>query len=131
MSKGRVAVDAFMATLDHPRKTEIEAIRRLILGAVDGAEEGIKWNAPSFSLGAKGEHFATFHLRQPGVVQLVLHTGAKKRPKPLAMRVDDPAGLLSWPAKDRAVVTFADASAQRDAFEAILHAWIEGLRAEG
>lgn len=120
-----------MAALDHPMKAEIETIRRLILGAVDGAEESIKWNAPSFSLGAKGEHFATFHLRRPEAVQVVLHTGSKKRPTPLAMEVPDPEGWLAWQAKDRAIIGFAgadDVEASREAFAAILLAWTEALR---
>lgn len=120
-----------MAALDHPLKAEIEVIRRLILDAGDGVEESVKWNAPSFSLGSGGEHFATFHLRRPGVVQVVLHTGAKKRPAPLAMEIPDPQGLLAWQAKDRAIVAFAgseDLATKRPAFEAIVLAWVEALR---
>lgn len=120
-----------MAALDHPLKAEIEAIRRLILDAGGGVEESVKWNAPSFSLGSGGEHFATFHLRRPGVVQLVLHSGAKKRAAPLAMDIPDPQGLLVWQAKDRAIVGFTDTedlAAKRPAFEAVVLAWAEALR---
>lgn len=120
-----------MAALDHPLKAEIEAIRRLILDVGDGVKESVKWNAPSFSLGSGGEHFATFHLRRPGVVQVVLHSGAKKRAAPLAMDIPDPQGLLAWQAKDRAIVGFTDSedlAAKRADFEAIVLAWADALR---
>jgi hypothetical protein len=41
-------VDDFLATLDHPRKRQIVALRQIILGADPRISEGIKWNAPSF-----------------------------------------------------------------------------------
>jgi hypothetical protein len=54
------AVDDFMRTLDHPFKTAIERIRRIILGAHPTVAEGIKCNGPSFRT---TEYFATFNLR--------------------------------------------------------------------
>jgi hypothetical protein len=50
------AVDAFMATLKHPHKPAIEALRRIIGGADPSISEGVEWNAPSFRA---GEYFAT------------------------------------------------------------------------
>ena len=41
-------VEGFLASLDHPFKQEILAIRQVILGADPAIAEGIKWNAPSF-----------------------------------------------------------------------------------
>lgn len=60
-------VQAFLDALDHPRKAEILALRRIILGADLAIAEGIEWNAPSFRT---SEWFATFHLRAKGGVQI-------------------------------------------------------------
>lgn len=118
-------VVAFMDGLEHPMKAEIDAVRRIILGASPQIAEGIKWNAPSFRT---TEYFATFHLRAKTGVQVVFHTGAKvKASASKGVRVEDPAGMLDWRAKDRALVTFADAAevrAKGAAFKALVRAWI-------
>ncbi len=118
------AVDEFMAQLEHPLKAEIEAIRTLILGVDPQINESIKWNAPSFST---TDHFATLKLRPVESVQLVFHTGAKVKAVPIAMVIDDPAGLLKWAAKDRGVITFTDRQdvvSKQDALVAIVRQWI-------
>ncbi len=53
-------VETFLASLDHPFKQEILALRQIILDADPSIAEDIKWNAPSFRT---SEYFATFHLR--------------------------------------------------------------------
>ena len=120
-------VEAFMARLEHPRKAEIEALRK-ILRSVDGRiEESIKWNAPSYAI---GDHFATMKLRPADTVQVVFHTGAKVRRVARAVEIDDPAGLLEWAAKDRCVATLtglADIRAKKAALIAIAKQWIEQL----
>lgn len=122
-------VDEFMRDLDHPFKTEIQAVRSIILGASPDITEGIKWNAPSF---ARGEYFATIHLRARDGVQLILHLGAKVRDVgPDGLAVHDPAGLLKWLARDRATVKFADVAAIREqqaVFEAVIREWISLVR---
>ncbi len=119
------AVDVFMATLEHPMKREVEAIRRLVLGVDATTAEGVKWNAPSYRT---TEYFATTNLRDRGGIGVILHLGAKVRPLPSGgMPIDDPGGLLKWLAKDRASVTFRDGEELRQrqtAFEAILRQWI-------
>jgi len=117
-------VEAFLAALDHPRKAEITALRRVILGADPSIAEGIKWNAPSFRT---SEWFATFHLRARDGVQVILHLGAKKRDAP-APAVADPEGLLEWLGPDRASVEFrdpADVEARGPAFAVLVRRWIE------
>lgn len=92
----------------HPQRPIIDAMRKLIASAVPGAEESIKWNAPSF---ATVEHFATFNLRATSGVQLVLHMGARpKSSVDLRRRIADDAGLLEWKGPDRALVTVRDAA---------------------
>ena len=119
------AVDEFMNKLDHPLKTEVQAIRRTVLGVDPGIAEGIKWNAPSYRT---SEYFATTNLREKAGVGVILHLGAKVRgigPEGVAIR--DPEGLLKWLAKDRAMVVFRDMkdfTARRAAFEDIVRQWI-------
>ena len=120
------SVDDFMATLDHPLKREVQALREIVLGAAPGAAEGVKWNAPSFST---TEHFATFNLRPRDRVQLVLHRGAKVRDGDGArLPVDDPSGLLDWRSGDRALVEFrdmAEVDAGRAALTDLVRQWVE------
>ncbi|HET7233800.1 MAG TPA: DUF1801 domain-containing protein [Longimicrobium sp.] len=121
----RPMVEEFLATLDHPSVAAIRAAREAILGADAAIGEGIKWNAPSFRT---GEWFATFHLRAKDGVQVILHTGAKKRDDLAAgMAVADPDGLLQWLSADRATVKFRDlddVKAKRAAFAAVIREWI-------
>jgi len=116
-------VDSFMAQLEHPHKPAIEAIRRVVCGADPAIAEGIKWNAPSFRTAG---YFATTHLRAKQGVGLILHLGAKVRDLP-GVTIDDPDGLLTWLARDRAIVTFANGDEVRNrkaALEHIVRQWI-------
>lgn len=121
-------VAAFLEGLDHPRKQEILALRKIISGVDRKIREDIKWNAPSFFT---SEHFATFHLRAKDGVQLVLHLGAKPRTDaPLRSSIADPDRLLTWRGEDRATITFrdlADVTAKKDALRAILRQWLTFL----
>lgn len=103
-----ISVDDFMKTLDHPLKTEIETVRKIILSANDQITEQIKWNGPSFCI--NGDDRVTFRLNPPKNIQLVFHRGAKVRTDTKDFSFDDPTGLLKWLAKDRGVVTFQDMS---------------------
>lgn len=114
--------DAFLAALDHPAKAEIKAVRGVIMAASAEISEGIKWNAPSFFY---KDWFATFHLRAKGGVQIILHRGAKVRD--YDGTIEDPEGLLTWLAKDRATVKFpdmADIEAKSADFTAIVRQWM-------
>src|SRR5262245_12368690 len=98
------AVDQFMASLEHPRKAEIQALRKLMLAVDPSVAEGIKWNSPSFR---KGEYFATTNLRAKSGVGLILHLGARVRELPAGgIKIDDAGKLLKWLGKDRAMVEF-------------------------
>jgi hypothetical protein len=119
-------VEIFLASLDHPLKPEILALRQIILGADPGIAEGIKWNVPSFRT---SEYFATMYLRAKDGVRVILHLGAKMRDT-AGFTIDDPESLLEWLAKDRASVTFRDLNdidARRSAFEGIIRQWIRHI----
>ena len=120
------AVTEYLNSLKHPLKPVVEAIRRTILAADPAITEGIKWNSPSFY---RDGWFATVNLRpKPGVL-VVLHHGAKS-PAGAGLRdtIDDPAHLLTWPSKDRALAAFASAeefSARRESFQNVIRQWVQ------
>ena len=60
---------AFLAALDHPLKTDIEAVRKLILAASPEIADGVKWNSISFR---HTDWFATINLRSTTTIQLVM-----------------------------------------------------------
>ncbi|TDK23749.1 DUF1801 domain-containing protein [Luteimonas aestuarii] len=119
------AVDAFMASLDDPRKPQLQVLREAILAVDPAIAEGIKWNAPSFRT---DEYFATFNLRGKAGLMLILHLGAKARDLPAGgLDIEDPQRLLTWLGNDRAQVVFADAKAvdaRIPTLRAILRQWI-------
>jgi hypothetical protein len=124
-------VGEFMRKLEHPLKPEIEAVRRIILGADAQIREGIKWNAPSFYI---NEYFATVNAR--GVsgrecVLIIFHRGAKvKDHSAEGLEIKDPTGLLEWLAEDRCAVKFYDMSevnSKKAALEDIIRQWIKGM----
>jgi len=117
-------VDAYLDGLDHARKPEIEALRQLILDAVPGLSERIKWNAPSFGKG--DDDRITMRLHPGDRLQLILHRGAKAGADDF-FRFEDPDRLLSWAAPDRGVVTFRDAddlAAKSAALGEVLRRWV-------
>lgn len=120
-----VAVDAFMASLEHRCHAQIQRLRQIVLAADPRIAEGVKWNAPSFRT---HEYFATTNLRAKVGVGLILHLGAKVRESPgAAMQIGDPQGLLKWLAKDRAMIEFPSPQAledQQQALRDLLREWI-------
>jgi len=115
---------AFMAALDHPLKSDIEAVRKLILAASPEIADGVKWNSLSFR---HTDWFATVNLRAKDVIQLVMHTGAKAKNNP-DLGIPDESGLLLWLAKDRALATLGSGKALKanaKAFTTIVKAWVK------
>jgi len=122
-SNETAAVDEFMARLNHPHKAAIQALRLSIRSSHPSIKEGIKWNAPSFRT---TEFFATTHLHAKTGIGLILHRGAKNR-KGAEVVIKDPAGLLTWLAKDRAMIQFADlheVRARRATLQRLVRQWI-------
>ena len=63
-------VQEFMTQLDHPLKSEIEAVRTIIKNANSKIAERIKWAAPSYYY---KEDLVTFNPRNQGLVHLIFH----------------------------------------------------------
>jgi hypothetical protein len=115
-------VDDLLDGLEHPRRQEIDAIRKAIGSADKSISEGVKWNAPSFRT---TEWFATVNLRSKDELQVVLHLGAKVRAGQKQPVIADPNGLLKWLANDRAMATVSDTPADRKTLAAIVRQWIK------
>jgi len=119
------AVDKFMAQLEHPMKQEIQTLREIIMAADASILDGIKWNSPSYRT---GEYFATTNLRAKKGVGLIFHLGAKVREMPKGgLAIDDPANLLNWLGKDRAMIEFAELQeieSKRRQFQSVVRQWI-------
>ena len=123
VSRTDPAVDAFLLALDHPLRPALEALRQLILAVSPAVREEFKWNSPSFRT---TEHFATANLQGPGTLRLILHRGAKKRADAMP-EIPDPAGLLKWLGRDRAMVLIKEPAGLgklATPLKAILKHWI-------
>lgn len=119
------AVDSYLDALVHARKAEIDTLRRLILEAVPGLDERIKWNAPSFGPAGADDRI-TMRLHPGDRLQLILHRGARAGTDDL-FRFEDPDRLIAWAAPDRGVVNFADAAdmaAKAGALGEVLRRWV-------
>ena len=118
-------VDVFIAQLDHPMKPAVESLRAAFLESNPELTEHIKWNAPSFVYG--GDDRVTFRLHPKGALQVILHRGTKIRADAADFTFDDPSGLITWPAKDRGVITLDDlagASTKRADVLATVTRWL-------
>ena len=103
MTDGADAVDAWFDEQSHSMTAAARAIRSAIMRAAPGTVESIKWKAPNFAL---DDDYATFSLRRPGILQVILHTGVRPRPELAPIRVGDLGGRLRWAGHNRAVITF-------------------------
>jgi len=113
-----------MASLEHPLKADIEALRAIVLAVSPSVSDGVKWNSLSFRT---AEWFATVNLGSTDRIQLVLHLGAKVGKTVAVDAIADPKGLLKWHGKDRAMLTIGPGKAiksSRAAITAILSSWI-------
>jgi hypothetical protein len=108
-------VTAYMASLDHPLKAEMEAVRAIILSVHPGIEEDVRWGAPSFRY---VEHMATFNHRATRYVHLVFHSG---------IIIGDTTGLLQGDYRDRRMAYFhsmEDIMAKEFALIRAVRTWI-------
>lgn len=108
-------VNEFMLNIEHPLKTEMEEVRRIILDAHSEVIERIKWGAPSFHL---KEDMVTFNHRAKNYVHLVFHNAAV---------VDDGnSGILEGDYKDRRMVYFHnmdEVNAKKEALKKVINDW--------
>lgn len=109
--------------LGHPRRAEIEALRRMIMRAEPALAETVKWNAPSYVFA--GEDRLTMRLQPGSRMELVFHLGARKRHGGGDCARDFP--LLKRLGPDRAMIGFrdmADIEAQAEALGETIRRWM-------
>lgn len=124
--------DAFMAALSHPLKAEADALRGIIRGLkTPRLDEGIKWNAPSYSVG--GVHFVTFNFGDRKSVRLVFHCDtARREVKGGPALIEDEAGLLQFQSDIRALAAFkslAEVEAARKSLPSLVKRWVAAASA--
>jgi hypothetical protein len=118
-------VERLLADLDHPLKEGVLQLREAVLAADPDITEHVKWNAPSFV--HHGEDRVTFRLQPRGRLQLIFHRGAKVRADTAAFAFDDPTGLMTWAAPDRAIVDFPDleaVAARQEQITDLVRRWV-------
>ncbi|WP_342085422.1 DUF1801 domain-containing protein [Dyadobacter sp. OTU695] len=118
-------VTRFLDELHHPLRSEIEALRLIILGASPLLEENIKWNGPNYSAGT--EDRITMRIQPPKQIQLVFHRGPKVKEQPQERLVQDGSGLLVWRENDRAIASFKNmeaVEASRQVLSGIVREWL-------
>lgn len=99
------SLDEFFDDLKEPRKSEVEALRKIILDTESSLKEHLKWNAPSYSY--LNEDRITFNLFNEDVTRLVFHAGAsKKEDKKSPPIFKDKTKLLDWNSNIRATMAF-------------------------
>ncbi len=120
-------VTAFLDTLDHPFRREIEQLRAIILVANKGLTENLKWNGPNYCY--EGEDRITMKIQPPAKqVLLIFHRGTKKYEQPKAKMIGNKSKLLAWKENDRAIITFKsleDIENAKEELEAIINQWID------
>ncbi|WP_054957326.1 DUF1801 domain-containing protein [Paenibacillus dakarensis] len=124
---GHEQVMNFLEQLEHPFKSEIIEVRRIVLDAYENLTELIKWNAPSFCFDHKDR--ITFNLHGKDYLRLIFHCGSKSTDQadkgPL---FEDHTNMLEWVTGDRAVIKFKskeDVERKEKGLKEVVVKWIE------
>jgi uncharacterized protein YdeI (YjbR/CyaY-like superfamily) len=109
-------VEEFMANLEHPLKTEMEAVRAIIVNSNAKIEEDVKWGGPSFFY---KEELATFNPRIKNYVALIFHKGELLNIK---------SDFLEEASKGKVYAKFhsiEQVTANKELIEKMVNTWIE------
>lgn len=115
--------------LDHPLKSVVEALRKIILAVDSEIGEQVKWNSPSFYYTGEMKSFdpkeykrdiVVFNLHKKDKVLLVFPTGAK---------INDKTGLLDGKFPDgRKIAVFSsldEVKDRADDLKTVVREWIQ------
>ena len=122
-------VTKFLDDMNHPLRTLIELMRRVIMSTGVGLSEGIKWNGPNYSL--NGEDRITLKLYPPKQIQMIFHRGAKVKEQPKERLIKDEYSILTWKENDRAIAAFKsieEFEQNRWQVKEVVTKWIDALR---
>lgn len=126
MAKNSQNADALVESIKHPQEVIIQRLRSIIKQSSNELSEGVKWNAPSYSL--NGNDIITFNFHYKGFVSLVFHTGPKgKDTHTNSQLFQDDSKLLEWVADKRAILKIAtteELEQNQHNIEKIITVWI-------
>lgn len=125
-----INVSNFLDALSHPRREEIEELRRSILSSDTQLQESVKWNGPHYTVG--GADRITLKV-QPvhSPVVVVMHCGAKSHVPDVRSILSSAPDFLEWKSASRATITFAnllDISVNRSAFVNFIQQWLQATK---
>jgi hypothetical protein len=120
-------VEKFLNDLSEDKRSQVDALRSIILTTEPQLEEHIKWNAPSYVL--DGEDRITFNvINKQEVVKLVLHMGAtRKEGRKGEPIMQDDSGLIEWSSDIRGMITFKsidDVNSNMKALKKVVKNWL-------
>ena len=128
MATERFDTETSSLLAEHPLRTEIDALRTIILAADTFIVEGVKWNTASFRT---TEWFATLNgPKQVREATIILHAGAKAKGMDLKGRIADPTGMIKWLGAERGMITFSsltDIKAKQTDLHLLIRAWIKHI----
>ena len=117
----------FFDDLKDPRKSEVEALRKIVFATKSELKEQLKWNAPSYSY--HNNDRITFNLFNPNFTRLIFHVGgARKEDKKAPPVFEDETGLLEWNSNIRATATFKNLEQiqkHKDDLSKIIKKWLD------
>lgn len=119
-------VTAFLDSLKHPLRDEIECLRKIIMSTDYGLTEGVKWNGPNYSI--NGEDRITIKINPPKQLQVIFHRGAKVKEPLKEWLLSEKYDILIWKGNDRAIVAFKNLDEileNRQMLREIVEKWIE------
>jgi len=113
-------IDEFVNKLKHPLKAEMEETIKIIRGASNDLEEGIKWGGPSFDY---KEPMATMNPRITDYIVFIFHKGEL---------IKDKSGLLEPAPKGKAYLKLHSMKEVKDNkvnIQNIVKTWIKIMNA--
>lgn len=119
-------VTDFLDQINPSLRDEIEYLRSIIMSTGMNLTEGIKWNAPSYSI--NGNDRITLRINSPKMIQIIFHRGAKVQKQPPERILDEKYTILLWKENDRAIATFKSLNEIQDnilILKEIITKWIE------
>lgn len=101
-------VEGFLSSLDPSQRSQVDAVRDIIITAVPSLIENIKWNAINYV--HKDVDRITFSVvNKENKIKLVLHKGSQeKEDKKAAPIMQDDTGLVFWISNIRGTILFED-----------------------
>jgi len=119
-------VTNFLDQINPSLRGEIECLRSIIMSTGMNLSEGIKWNAPNYSI--NGNDRITLRINSPKMIQIIFHRGAKVQEQPPERILDDKYTILLWKENDRAIASFKSLNEIQDnilILKEIITKWIE------